>query len=303
MIYTLTLNPALDYVMDTGNIRTGKVNRSASESFFIGGKGVNVSLVLAEFGLESTALGFVGGFTGDMLEGTLRSSGVKTDFCHLPSGITRVNVKLRGEDVTEINGAGPCIGEADMEALYSKLLCLTEGDTLVLSGSIPPSLPSDTYEQILSRLSHRGIRFVVDACGELLTSTLKYKPFLIKPNIDELSEITGRPLTRPHDVEDAAGQLQKEGARNVLVTMGKDGAMILDEFGGIHRFSAFKGTQVNSVGAGDSTVAGFLAGTEQGYTTALLYGCAAGAATAFSEGLAKRDDIFALINTASDTSR
>ena len=297
MIYTLTLNPALDYVMDTEDIKTGKVNRSSAESFFIGGKGINVSIVLAEFKIESTALGFVGGFTGDMLERTLGEYGVKTDFCHLTDGITRVNVKLRGKSVTEINGAGPAISQRDLNALYEKLEHLTAGDTLVLSGSIPPSLPADTYEQILSRLDNRGIRFAVDACGALLTNTLKYKPFLIKPNLDELSEITDSPLCSEDDIAEAALKLRNMGAVNVLVTMGEHGATLFDEYGKRIHHAPFKGKAVNTVGAGDSTVAGFLAGSGHGYESALRYGCAAGAATAFSEGLAKWETIASLLQS------
>ena len=295
MIYTLTFNPALDYVMDVENVTFGGVNRSRGEKIFFGGKGVNVSLVLCELGAESTALGFIGGFTGEALDAELTKRGVKTDFCRLGDGMTRINVKLRGADVTEINGAGPAISERDMAALYEKLDCIGEGDTLVIAGSIPGSLPRDTYERIMERLSGRGIRFAVDAEGELLTNSLRYRPFLIKPNVHELSAIEGRELKTKEEILAAAAKLKVAGAENVLVSLGGDGALLLDSDGVSHFRPAFKGNVLNTVGAGDSMLAGFLYAADEGYERALLVGTAAGGATAFSEGLADREGIKRLI--------
>lgn len=295
MIYTLTLNPALDYVMDLPCLKTGEVNRSGGEKLFFGGKGINVSLVLSELGVKSTALGFIAGFTGDALEDALVKTGIRCDFCRLSEGNTRINVKLRGKTVTEINGTGPAVTSADMESLLEKLDALKHGDTLVLAGSIPPTLRSDTYEMILSRLDGRGVRYVVDASGRLLTETLKHRPYLIKPNFHELSEIAGAALLSEEDVIFHAEKLREAGAQNVLVSLGADGAILIDEEGTVRKRRAFRGVQVNSVGAGDSAVAGFLAGVENGYEGALLFACAAGGASAFSEGLAKREDILKLI--------
>ena len=291
MIYTLTFNPAIDYVMHAGNIDFGSTNRSEKEEIYFGGKGINVSVVLAELGLPSTALGFVGGFTGDALDAHLKHRGINTNFVRLAGGFTRINVKLMGEAETEINGAGPEIGEADLEKLYDKLDSLSEGDILLLAGSVPSSLPCDIYEKIMSRIPCRGIKFAVDASGELLTSTLKHKPFLIKPNKDELEGIFKAKLECDKDIIEAAKSLKSAGAVNVLVSLGGDGAILIDEFGEVHRRSAHRGKALNTVGAGDSMVAGFLAGIYRGYEYALKLGCAAGSATAFSRGLATRDDI------------
>ncbi len=294
MIYTLTMSPAIDYVMETSQINVGAVNRSSCEKIFYGGKGINVSCVLANLGVPSTALGFIAGFTGDELERGLKSLGIKCDFCRLEHGFTRINVKLKGGEVTEINGAGPQIREGDVEKLMEKLDRLTDGNVLVLAGSIPPSLPRDTYEVILRRLSGRGIRFVVDAAGELLLNTLKYRPYLIKPNYDELAEIMGKASLTDSEIRDGAKMLQEKGGANVLVTLGGDGAVLLDENGVFHEREAFRGTPVNTVGAGDSTVAGFLAKAASGcadFSEALTFACAAGAATAFSEGLATAEAI------------
>ncbi len=295
MIYTLTLNPSLDYVMQTERLVSGAVNRSTGESISFGGKGINVSAVLLELGVDSVALGFAGGFTGDELLRMMDTRGIVNDFVRLGTGLTRVNVKLVGDGATEINGAGPEITEADMTALYERLNRLAEGDTLVLAGSIPPSLPADTYERILDRLDGRGIRVAGDASGDLLTGALKHRPFLIKPNIDELTGIAGVPLETEDDVIREAKELQAMGAVNVLVSLGKDGAILLDENGNIHKRCAFAGHERNAVGAGDSAVAGFLAGVDEGYDRALLLACAAGAATAFSDSLATREEIFKLI--------
>ncbi|MBR6807755.1 MAG: 1-phosphofructokinase [Clostridia bacterium] len=296
MIYTLTLNPAVDYVMDIEHLREGEVNRSCRENIFFGGKGINVSMILAELKVPSCALGFIGGFTGRALEEGMRGAGIETDFTHLREGMTRINVKLRGNTITEINGAGPAISEGDMTSLYERLYLLCEGDTLVIAGSVPSSLPRNTYELIMERLSKKGIRFAVDASGELLTRSLKYRPFVIKPNIHELSEIAGKAFESVEEVAAFAGELQEMGAVNVLVSMGEMGALLADEFGNVHVQDAFKGRAVNTVGAGDSMLAGFLAGVGESYSHALLLGTAAGGATAFSEGLATREKIIELMS-------
>lgn len=298
MIYTVTFNPAIDYVMRLDSLIEGVTNRSVGEILCFGGKGINVSAVLAELGTESTALGFVAGFTGEALEQAVRENGGKTDFVRLESGCTRINVKLKGQQETEINAQGPAIPPEKLEELYRKLDRLTEGDTLVLAGSVPGSLPQDVYERILARLQGRGVRFVVDAAKELLLNALKYKPFLIKPNRQELEELLHRTLPTDEAVADAARALKEQGAVNVLVSLGKEGALLVDEFGALHRQPALGGKPVNTVGAGDSMVAGFIAGAERGYSYALLLGSAAGGATACSEGLAKKEEIMALLETA-----
>ena len=295
MIYTLTFNPALDYIMRLPVLREGETNRAASTALQFGGKGVNVSLVLAELGVESTALGFVAGFTGAALASHLADRRVKTDFIPLPDGLTRINVKLKTPEgdhpETEINASGPAIPPACMEMLDDQLNGLTTGDTLVLAGSIPPSLPRDTYRAIMERMGGRGIRFAVDAEGTLLTETLPYAPFLVKPNRAELEGIVGRPLPTEEDLRNAATDLQGRGAQNVLVSLGGDGALLLDENGHFHRAAALPVTAVNTVGAGDSAVAGFLAGVDKGYAYALKLAMACGGATAASEGLATRESI------------
>lgn len=299
MIYTVTFNPALDYVVRMESFRAGEVNRTASEELQLGGKGINVSTVLRNLGVESVALGFLAGFTGRALEDGLHKSGIRTDFIWLDSGLTRINVKIKGETETEINGRGPDIGEEALEAMFRKLDRLEAGDVLVVSGSIPATLPSDIYERILARLEGRGIHAVVDATRDLLCNVLPYKPFLIKPNNLELGEIFGRELKSDEKIRDCAAQLQQRGARNVLVSMAGDGSLLLDETGACHRLGVPKGKVLNSVGAGDSMVAGFLAGwLEKGdYAYAHRLGAAAGSATAFSVGLATGDEIRALMDT------
>lgn len=296
MIYTLTLNPALDYVLRIPAVKEGETNRAATADLHFGGKGINVSLVLSELGVESTALGFTAGFTGDALAAYLTERSIRTDFIRLPEGLTRINVKLKTETAgeTEINAAGPAIPQDCTEALLSKLDALTEGDTLVMAGSIPRSLPKDIYRQISKRLDGRGIRLVVDAEGESLTATLPYRPYLVKPNRAELEGIAGHALTTDGELQRAAAELQEKGARNVLVSLGGDGALLLDENGICHRKPAFPVTPVNTVGAGDSMVAGFLAGVDRGYAYALELGLACGGATAASEGLADYTAILAL---------
>lgn len=297
MIYTVTFNPAIDYVVHADDMQVGAVNRSRQEEVYFGGKGINVSVVLHELGLASKALGFVAGFTGEAIEQGLRTDGIETDFIHLEKGFSRINVKIKSGEETELNGQGPEIPEDKLRQLFDQLEQVQDGDTIILAGSIPTSLPADVYEQILRHLSGKQVRAVVDATRDLLVNVLKYKPFLIKPNNFELGEIFGVPLK--DDVDEIvryAGKLQEMGARNVLVSMAGDGAVLLDENGGVHACGVCKGTVKNSVGAGDSMVAGFVAGCETGdYDYALKLGTATGGATAFSEGLAKKELIAELL--------
>ena len=296
MVYTVTFNPAIDYVVHTGEMKLGSVNRSVSEEMYFGGKGINVSMVLAELGVRSKALGFTAGFTGEAIEQGVRSMGIDADFVRLSQGNSRINVKIKSTEETELNGQGPHIDEESLAKLFEKLNELKDGDTLILAGSIPNSLPSDIYEKILEYLSDRKIKAVVDATKDLLLNVLKYHPFLIKPNNHELGEIFGKTLTSDSEIAEYAAKLQDMGARNVLVSMAGDGALLLDEHGKIHRCGVCKGTVKNSVGAGDSMVAGFTAGSLEGdYDYALRLGTACGGATAFSDGLAKKELIFELI--------
>lgn len=290
MIYTVTFNPAIDYVVHVPQFEKGSINRCDEENAFFGGKGINVSLILNELGLESTALGFIAGFTGKAIEQGIAEKGIKTDFVHLNKGLTRINVKIRSSEETDINGVGPNIDESQVNELFEKLEKLKNGDTLVLAGSIPNSLPSNIYEKIMEKLNKKGIRFVVDATKDLLLNSLKYEPFLIKPNNDELGEIFSTKIDTPELAAKYAEKLQQKGAKNVLVSMGSAGAVLLDEFGKEHYMPAIEGKVVNTVGAGDSMVAGFIAGVIQksDYDYALKLGTAAGSATAFSEGLSEK---------------
>lgn len=296
MIYTVTFNPAIDYVVRTEEMKVGVVNRTESEEIYFGGKGLNVSIILNELGIKSEALGFVAGFTGEAIENGMAKDGIKTDFIHLGNGFSRINVKIRSSFETEINGQGPEISEENIEELFKKLNKIQDGDTIVLAGSIPASLPSDIYERILEYLKNKKIRAIVDATGDLLMNVLKYKPFLIKPNNFELEEIFGVELKTAEDVSEYALKLKEMGAVNVLVSMAGDGAILADENGKIHACGVCSGTVKNSVGAGDSMVAGFIAGCEkESYEYALKLGTAAGGATAFSDGLAKKDLIYSLL--------
>lgn len=298
MIYTVTFNPAIDYVVMTDTIRPGEVNRANEERMYFGGKGINVSLVLSELGIKSRAFGFVAGFTGEAIEKGLLSQGIETGFVHLKDGFSRINVKIKSDEETELNGRGPDIPDDAVAELFERLEMIKDSDTLVLAGSIPPSLPSDIYEKILAHLEGRKIRTVVDATKDLLLNVLKYHPFLVKPNNHELGEMFGVKLETTEQIAEYAGKLRDMGARNVLVSMAGDGALLLDENGNIHTCGVCKGTVKNSVGAGDSMVAGFIAGSENGdYEYALKLGTACGGATAFSEGLAKKDAIFRLLET------
>ncbi|MBD5156812.1 MAG: 1-phosphofructokinase [Butyrivibrio sp.] len=296
MIYTVTFNPAIDYIVHTDGMKVGEVNRLSGEEIYFGGKGINVSFVLKELGIESEALGFVAGFTGDAIENGVLSKGIAADFVHLPEGFSRINVKIKSAEETELNGQGPKIPREAVDSLFEKLAKIRDGDTLVLAGSIPNTLPADMYEKILEHLKDRRLRVVVDATKDLLMNVLKYKPFLVKPNNFELGEIFGKELKTDEEIAGYAAKLKDMGAVNVLVSMAGDGALLLDENGKTHRCGVCKGTVRNSVGAGDSMVAGFIAGCEKNdYEYALKLGTAAGGATAFSEGLAKRDEIFGLL--------
>ena len=300
MIYTLTLNPAIDYVVQLdGSLTPGAINRSREEAYQFGGKGINVSNVLRALCMDTTALGFIAGFTGRALEQGLRDMGLPTRLIPLAQGYTRINMKVKGAEETEINGAGPVITPQAMEQLYSQLDTLQAGDVLVLSGSVPANLPEDTYGQLLARVANRNVLCVVDAAGAQLKNALPYKPFLIKPNLPELQALLGRELAGDDAMVAAARALQNMGARNVLVSMAGDGALLAEETGRVRKMPCPSGQVRNSVGAGDSMVAGFLAGWlrtgDMGH--ALRLGIAAGSATAFSLGLATAEDIEKLLRT------
>lgn len=297
MIYTVTFNPSLDYIIRVDDFRTGQINRTAREMILPGGKGVNVSIVLSNLGHDSKALGFTAGIIGEDLEDLLQKSGVSTDFIRVKNGCSRINVKMRSDTETEINGQGPVIEEDEIRQLFARLDQIESGDYLVISGSVPNTLPNDMYEQIMQRLEGRGVRIVVDAEKDLMTRVLKYRPFLVKPNHLELGGIFGVSLVSQAEVLPYAERLQSMGARNVLVSMAGEGAVLLSESGEVFRAPAPKGALVNSVGAGDSMVAGFLAGwIEQGsYDSAFRMGLCAGSASAFSEQLAKRHEVEALM--------
>ena len=297
MIYTVTFNPSLDYIIRVDDFRTGQINRTAREMILPGGKGVNVSIVLSNLGHDSKALGFTAGIIGEDLEDLLQKSGVSTDFIRVKNGCSRINVKMRSDTETEINGQGPVIEEDEIQQLFARLDQIESGDYLVISGSVPNTLPSDMYEQIMQRLEGRGVRIVVDAEKDLMTRVLEYRPFLVKPNHLELGGIFGVSLASRAEVLPYAERLQAMGARNVLVSMAGEGAVLLSESGEVFQAPAPKGALVNSVGAGDSMVAGFLAGwIEQGsYDSAFRMGLCAGSASAFSDQLAKRHEVEALM--------
>ncbi len=293
MIYTVTFNPSLDYIVSMNGFELGRTNRTTGEQMFPGGKGINVSIVLGNLGIENTALGFTAGFTGEQIEREVQKIGLRTDFIHIEEGFSRINVKLKDYDGTEINGMGPEIGKMHVKELFGKLDRLGAGDILVLAGSIPKSLPDSIYSDILGRLQDKGVLFVVDATKDLLLNVLQYKPFLIKPNNYELGEIYDVTLETREEVVPYARKLQEKGARNVLVSMAGQGAVLVDEKNAVHTLAAPQGKLVNAVGAGDSMVAGFVAGwmKQQDYDYAFRMGIAAGSASAFSELLATRQEI------------
>ena len=293
MIYTVTFNPALDYIVTVDELKTNSINRTKSEQILVGGKGINVSTVLKNLGVDNTALGFVAGFTGKEIEDRLNATGCTTEFIHISEGMSRINVKVMAGQETEINGSGPVISSGDLDKLYDRLSQLEDGDMVVLAGSIPATLPATVYSDIMERLSHKGIRFVVDATGDLLLNVLKYRPFLVKPNNYELAEMYNVAIDTREDIIKYAMKLREEGAENVLVSLGGEGAILIDELGNVHESPAPDGQVINSVGAGDSMVAGFIAGyIEKGdYSHALKMGLAAGSASAFSKYLATGEEV------------
>ncbi len=299
MIYTITFNPCIDYIIRVDDLTLGKINRVNYENILPGGKGVNVSIVLGNLGHKSVALGFTAGFTGAEIENRMRAYGAECDFIHVAEGMSRINVKVKSNEETEINGLGPKITDADVEALYEKLDALEAGDYLVIAGSVPSMLPSDMYERIMARLDGRGINIAVDAERDLLTRVLQYHPFVIKPNNHELGDIFGVTLKKREEVVPYAKKLQERGARNVIVSMAGEGAVFVGENGEVAMSEAPKGTVVNSVGAGDSMVAGFLAGVIETNDMAKAFrmGLCTGSASAFSPDLATRPEVEALLAT------
>ena len=290
MIYTVTFNPSLDYIVSVEDFKLGMTNRTATEHMLPGGKGINVSIVLRQLGLDNTALGFVAGFTGEEIIRNLKEYGIQADFIRIPAGISRINVKMKNIDGTEINGMGPEISPDKMDQLMAQLEQLSQGDVLVLAGSIPKSMPDDIYRLILKRMESKKIMAVVDATGDLLMNVLPYHPFLIKPNNHELGELFDVSITTREQVVPYAKKLQERGAANVLVSMGGQGAVLVSETGEVYMAEAPAGELKNSVGAGDSMVAGFITGwiTRRDYEYAFRMGVSAGSASAFSENLATR---------------
>ena len=297
MIYTITFNPALDYIVKMDEFNLGHVNRSNNEFVYAGGKGINVSIVLNNLEVKSKALGFIAGFTGDEIERRVREFGCDTDFIKLKEGMSRINVKIKADVESEINGGGPEISAEALEELYGKLDTLKSGDILVLAGSIPKTMPTDVYERIMERLKEKGVKFIVDTTGESLLKVLKYNPFLIKPNHHELGELFGVKLNNKEEVIEYAKKLKDMGAQNVIMSMAGDGAVLINSNGDVTMNNVPKGVVKNSVGAGDSMVAGFIAGylnsgkIEEGFKL----GVATGSASAFSEGLATKDYVYELL--------
>ena len=301
MIDTVTFNPSLDYIVSVNDFQLGLTNRTDSELILPGGKGINVSTILMNLGIDSTAFGFAAGFTGEEIIREVEAMGIRSDFIKIDSGISRINLKLKNIDGTEINGSGPEISEEKIEELLRKLDILGEGDILVLAGSIPASMPADMYSTIMERLQHKNVTFIVDATKDLLINVLKYKPFLIKPNNHELGELFDVKLTTREEVIPYGKKLQKQGARNVLISMAGEGAVLVAEDGSVYEAPAPKGTLVNAVGAGDSMVAGFTAGwiEKKDYRHAFYMGVSAGSASAFSEYLATKEEIMDLYEKVS----
>ena len=302
MIYTITFNPALDYIAQVENFKIGEINRTKTETILPGGKGLNVSIVLKNLEIENTALGFVAGFTGEELIHKMESQGVKTDFVRVEKGITRINLKISSisenqVEETALNGIGPQITKNDMNVLFEKIQKMSTKDIVILSGSIPKNMDKDIYEKICKELKGKGITFIVDSTQELLMNVLKYNPFLIKPNQEELEETLNCKISTKEDIVNAAKELKKMGAQNVLVSLGNDGALLLTKEDETYYSKAPKGQVVNTVGSGDSMVAGFLAGyyQTQDYEYALKVGVAAGSASAFSIRLATKEDVDLLL--------
>lgn len=293
MIYTITFNPSLDYIMKVKDFEEGKTNRSYQETIYPGGKGFNVSTILQRLGLENTALGFIAGFTGKEIKNQLEERGFNLDLCVLDEGISRINVKMKSTKETEINGNGPNISNIKLDELLSKLDYLNKGDILILAGSIPSSLPDNIYETIMQRLILKKIKVIVDATGKLLLNVLSYRPFLIKPNHHELEELFKTKINNQEEIIFYAKKLKKQGAINVLVSLGKDGALLISEDNHVYFCNSAKGKLINSVGSGDSMVAGFIAGylKNKSYQEAIHLGSACGGATAFSDDLAKKEMI------------
>lgn len=297
MIYTVTFNPAIDYVIKVDDLTLGMVNRTKREDMYCGGKGINVSNVLSNLDINSVGLGFIAGFTGDAIEAGVKELGFTPDFIKLREGMTRINVKIKSNEESEINGMGPVIHEDELQMMFKKLDGLQDGDMLVLAGSIPASLPEDIYEKIMERLQEKDIQIIVDATKDLLLNVLKYHPFLIKPNNHELGEMFDVVLKDNDEIIEYAKKLQEKGARNVLISMAGDGAILITEDGDVHVSPCPKGQVKNSVGAGDSMVAGFITGylrSNGNYSEALKMGTAAGSASAFSEDLATSEKIMEL---------
>ena len=297
MIYTITFNPALDYIVRVNDFKVGQVNRTSYEEIYAGGKGINVSIVLNNLDVENIALGFIAGFTGDEIENRVKNMGCKTDFIKLNNGMSRINVKLKSNEESEINGQGPVINENDLEQLFNKLDLFKEGDVLVLAGSIPSTLPENIYEIIMRRLENKNIKIIVDATKDLLLNVLKYKPFLIKPNHHELAELFNVEIKNEEESIKYAKKLKEMGARNVLISMAGDGAIFITEDNRVIKSNVPKGELVNSVGAGDSMVGGFIAGylNNSNLEEAFKMGVATGSASAFSEGLATKDKVYNLL--------
>lgn len=303
MIYTVTFNPSLDYIVSVSDFKLGLTNRTDSELLLPGGKGINVSTVLQNLGIANTALGFTAGFVGEEVRKEVEQLGVKAEFISLDEGVSRINLKLKSIDGTEINGQGPKIPREAVDALMTQLDRLGADDTLVLAGSIPASMPDDIYQKIMERMDGRNVRIVVDATKDLLLNVLGHHPFLIKPNNHELGDIFGVKLSEREEVVPYAKKLQEKGAVNVLVSMAGKGAVLLAEDGSVYAAEAPKGTLKNGVGAGDSMVAGFLAGygESRDYEHAFRMGLAAGSASAFSEQLATKDEIEKVYETCKIT--
>ncbi len=293
MIYTLTLNPSIDYIVHLNSFTSGITNRTTGEEYYIGGKGINVSCILSELGIPNVALGFTAGFTGEAIENGLKDRGINTGFIRLKNGISRINIKLKADVESEINCQGPVIGSDEFDLLLKKTDMITDGDTVVIAGSIPGTLSGGSYGKILKRLAGRNIRVIIDTSGRLLADLLKYKPFLIKPNRQELSEIFGADAVNDADAVMYAKKLRNMGAKNVIVSLGGDGAIFIDESGALYRSGVLDERVLNTVGSGDSMVAGFIAGYERtkNYSYAFTLGTACGNATAFSKGLAGKEKI------------